>query len=180
MWPPELCWGDTRQAILCLGGREPGSWVPRRNCPPTFNNKRTRGRDQNFNILGKNHNNFARISMKKEGQSPHLKEKDFLCEVFRNTTVLVMSGSPGGIVTTLLHANWIECKWRRWRWTKIETHLSVLNYSRQQKGKPSKKFWLNFGALSNFRYNELLLLIFYSLDTHLKGHSLFSAYKNYS
>ena len=51
--------------------------------------------------------------MKKEGQSPHLKEKDFVGEVFRYTTVLVMSSSPGGIVTTLLHANWIECKWRR-------------------------------------------------------------------
>ena len=147
MWPPELCWVVTRQAILCLGGREPVSWVPRQTCPPTFNNKRTHTRDVNFNIPGKNHNHVARVSMKKEVQSAHLKEKDFLWEVFRNTTVLVMSSSPGGIVTTLLHANWIECKWRRWRWTKIETHQSVLNYSRLQGREAFEKVLVKFWSV---------------------------------
>ena len=170
MWPPELCWVVTRQAILCLGGREPASWVPRQTCPPTFNNKRTQGRDQNFNTPGKNHNHVARISMKKMTVTS-LKRKR-LClwgvsyyDCFGN----VRQSTPGGIVTTLLHANWIECKWRRWQWTKIETHQSALTPTEKE---PSKKFWSNFGVLPNFRYNELLLLILYSLDTHLKGHSL--------
>ena len=117
MWPPELWLVDRQSYVLVAGSQFLG-------CQDRPAHPLSTTRELKAETRTSTHQ--EKISMKKEGRSPHLKEKDFLCEVFRNTTVLIMSGNPGGIVTTLLHANWIECKWRRWQWTKIETHQSAL------------------------------------------------------